>query len=104
MNAKLAVYTAWSNTTDRTARTEPARRANARRYERQVDPDGVLSPDERAKRAESARMAHMYRMALASHKARRLRAHAAELEAQLAAEDPEVLEEAAALLDGEASA
>ena len=60
---------------------------------------------ERAKRAESARRAHMYRMALASHKARRLRKQVAELEAQLAGDDdPEVLEEAAALFDGEAPA
>ena len=40
------------------------------RFEREVDPDGVLPPAERARRAESARKAHMTRLSLASSKAR----------------------------------
>ncbi|MGH8917627.1 MAG: hypothetical protein ACRDZY_18015, partial [Acidimicrobiales bacterium] len=40
------------------------------RFQRDVDPDGALSPGERARRAESARRAHMQRLALASAKAR----------------------------------
>ena len=74
MRAKLAAYDSWAQTEDRTARTEPARRAFQERFERQVDPDGVLAPAERAERAESARKAHMLRMALNSARARRLRA------------------------------
>ena len=36
------------------------------KFEREVDPQGKLSPQERAKRAEYARKAHMQRMALKS--------------------------------------
>jgi hypothetical protein len=42
-------------------------------FEAQVDPDGILEPAERARRAESARKAHFGRLALASAKARRAR-------------------------------
>jgi hypothetical protein len=48
----------------------PARSAFEARFEREVDPDGVLSPEERAKRARHAMKAHMTRMAFASSKAR----------------------------------
>jgi hypothetical protein len=53
------------------AQTEPARRALLDRFERQVDPDGVLSPDERARRAGHARKAYFARLALRSAQARR---------------------------------
>lgn len=43
------------------------------KFEREVDPEGKLSAQERAKRAEYARKAHMQRMALKSAKARRRR-------------------------------
>lgn len=42
-------------------------------WEHQVDPDGELPEGERKRRAESARRAHMARLALASSKARRSR-------------------------------
>ncbi|SVE22931.1 uncharacterized protein METZ01_LOCUS475785, partial [marine metagenome] len=35
--------------------TGPATRAAMRRFEKQVDPDGTLSPEERAKRAAQAK-------------------------------------------------
>jgi hypothetical protein len=38
------------------------------KFEREVDPEGKLSPQERAKRAEYARKAHMERLALKSAK------------------------------------
>ncbi|MGF2945831.1 hypothetical protein ACQV26_11935 [Mycobacterium sp. Lab-001] len=38
-----------------------------------VDPDGELTPEERARRAEHARKAHFKRLALKSAKARRRR-------------------------------
>jgi hypothetical protein len=43
------------------------------RYEREVDPDGVLDPAVRARRAEYAMRAHMSRLALRSVQARRQR-------------------------------
>lgn len=62
----------WARTEDRSARTAPARRALLDRFERQVDPDGELSPQERARRAETARRAHMKELALRSAISRRL--------------------------------
>ena len=44
------------------------------RFEREVDPDGVLPPQERAQRAEHAKKAYFARLALASAKARRKKA------------------------------
>jgi hypothetical protein len=38
-----------------------------------VDPEGVLAPDERSRRAESLMRAHMLRLARASARARRRR-------------------------------
>ena len=40
------------------------------RFEREVDPDGVLTPQERTKRAENAKCAYFKRLALKSAKAR----------------------------------
>jgi hypothetical protein len=51
--------------------TGPARKAFMNRFEREVDPDDVLTPAERAKRAEHKRQEHMTRLAYASAKARR---------------------------------
>jgi hypothetical protein len=50
--------------------TSAARAAYDRRWDREVDPDGVLPPEERARRAELARKAHYTRMALQSAKSR----------------------------------
>jgi len=76
LRAQLAANTGWAFTQDRTARTAPARRAAFAKFEQAVDPDGVLSSDERAKRADNLRRAHLQQMALKSAKARRLRAQA----------------------------
>lgn len=51
--------------------TEPARRAFLERFEREVDPDGLLDPEERARRAEHARKAYFAGLALKSARARR---------------------------------
>jgi hypothetical protein len=64
--ARLAANVGWAFTADRSARTEPARRAAFAKFEKLVDPDSVLP-------AESLRKAHMQRMALRSAKARRVR-------------------------------
>ncbi|HEX6940749.1 MAG TPA: hypothetical protein VF158_15135 [Longimicrobiales bacterium] len=67
----------WAHVQDRTAATAPARAAADQRFERLVDPDGVLPPDERARRAEAARRAHYRRMAARSAEVRARRAQAA---------------------------
>lgn len=74
MRARLGAHASWAKTEDRTARTAAARRAAETRFERLVDPEGTLDPAERHRRAEHARQAHMQRLALASARARRLRA------------------------------
>lgn len=73
LRARLAVHASWAQTGDRSARTAPARRAALERFERQVDPDGMLNPTERTRRAEQAMRSHMARLALRSAQARRRR-------------------------------
>jgi hypothetical protein len=70
LRAQLAAHTRWANTDDPVEATAPARKAFNDRFEKQVDPDGVLDPEERARRAESARKAHFTRMAFKSARAR----------------------------------
>jgi hypothetical protein len=77
LRASLASHASWAKTDDRTARTAAARRAFDERFEREVDPDGVLAPAERTRRAANARKAYYARLALASAKARRRRGGAA---------------------------
>lgn len=69
--ARLAAHESWANTADPSARTAPGRRAMFERFEHQVDPDGVLAPAERTRRAEHARKAYFARLALRSAQARR---------------------------------
>ncbi len=71
LRARIAAHESWARTEDRTARTANARAASLDRFEKQVDPEGTLPPAERALRAEHARRAHFYRMALKSAQARR---------------------------------
>lgn len=56
--------------------TAPARAAFMARWDREVDPEGVLTPEERAKRADFARRAYFTRIALRSAKARARRSAA----------------------------
>ncbi len=51
--------------------TAKARERFLSRFEREVDPEGVLSEAERARRAEYARKAYFAQLALKSAKARR---------------------------------
>lgn len=71
-----AALTRWAYEPDRTAATAPAREASEARFEKLVDPDGVLPPEERAKRAECARRAHFIAMGRASAAARKKTAEA----------------------------
>ncbi|PWS40623.1 hypothetical protein DKT74_31945 [Streptomyces sp. ZEA17I] len=68
--AQIAAHTLWANCEDPAAHTAPARKAFLDRFEREVDPDGTLTPEERARRAEHARRAYFKRLALASARAR----------------------------------
>ncbi len=71
---RLGAHLSWARTADRAARTRPARQAFLARFDRQVDPDGQLSPEERAVRAEHALKAQMARIRLVrAAKARRNR-------------------------------
>lgn len=74
LRAQIAAHDSWARTSDRPARTAKARAAALARFEREVDPNGELTPQERAKRAEHARKAYFARLALASARARRNRA------------------------------
>lgn len=76
LRARLASLSSWANTEDPTARTAPARAALMERFEREVDPDGVLEPKERARRAEAARRAWYASLSLKSATARRKAAQA----------------------------
>ena len=53
--------------------TRAARTAFLDKFEKDADPDGVLSPDERRRRATHLRKAHFTRLALKSARARRRR-------------------------------
>ena len=53
--------------------TRAAREAFRSKFEREVDPGGVLDPDERTRRADMARKAHFARLAYLSAVARRRR-------------------------------
>ena len=50
--------------------TRPAREAFLAKLELEVDPDGVLPPEERRRRAEHLRRAHLARASLAAARAR----------------------------------
>jgi hypothetical protein len=63
INRRIAAEISWSRTYDRSARTRPARQKFLQRFEREVDPDGALPPDERRRRAEHAKRAYMLRLA-----------------------------------------
>jgi hypothetical protein len=73
MRSRLAAHRSWANTSDPAARTAPARKAALDRFERQVDPDGVLPEAERARRAEYARKAYFTELAFKSSRARQRR-------------------------------
>ncbi|OCB21833.1 hypothetical protein A5674_27060 [Mycobacterium malmoense] len=73
MRSQIGAHESWARTADRPGRTRKARQAAWDRFEKLVDPEGILPPDVRAKMAENARTAHFQRMALKSVEARRRR-------------------------------
>lgn len=72
LRARLAAH-AMHARNDNRAVTTNARRAFLDRFEREVDPDGILPVAERLRRAEHAKQAHMLRLALRSARVRRRR-------------------------------
>lgn len=68
--ARAAAHTLHSQV-DGAEHTAPARKAFLDRFERQVDPDGVLEPGERRRRAEHAKKAYFTGLAAKSVAARR---------------------------------
>jgi hypothetical protein len=51
LRGRIGTYESGARTGDRAARTWPARKAALDRFEREVDPEGMLSQQDRAKRA-----------------------------------------------------
>lgn len=72
VRARAAAYAQHAKHDTRTT-TAVARRAFLDRFEAQVDPERVLSEDERHRRAEAAKKAHFLLLALKSARARRAR-------------------------------
>ncbi|GLI00323.1 hypothetical protein [Phytohabitans aurantiacus] len=70
---QYAAHIKWAGCDDRPAATAAARKAFLDRFEKLVDPDGKLSPAERAQRAEHARKAYFINLARKSAKARAAR-------------------------------
>lgn len=73
LHARAMAHAKWAACDDPSAATAPARAVFLSRFERQVDPDGVLSPTERARRAEHARKAYFSQLAAKSVRARAAR-------------------------------
>jgi hypothetical protein len=73
MRARMAAHHLHAGIADPVAHTAPARAAFLSRFEREVDPEGLLDERERARRAEHARKAYFTRLALASAHARGVR-------------------------------
>lgn len=74
LRAQIAAHAQWANCDDPAAHTAPARAAFLDRFEKQADPDGVLTLEERARRAEHLRKQYFKTMALKSSRARAAKA------------------------------
>lgn len=72
----VAVERSWANTADRSARTAPARDALFAKFEAEIDPEGLLDPAERERRAQHAFRAHMARLSFLASKAKRAKVEA----------------------------
>jgi hypothetical protein len=60
--ARVAAHASWANTVDRQGRTAAATASFLARFEKQVDPLGVLEPEVRAVLAQHARRAYMLQL------------------------------------------
>lgn len=77
LRARIAAHALHSQRDSRDL-TAKARQAFWDRFEKQVDPDGVLPPAERARRAEHARKAYFTALSFKAAQARRRRAEGGE--------------------------
>jgi hypothetical protein len=73
LRARSAAHARWSQEPNREAATKAARAGLQAKFEQQVDPDRLLDPIERAKRADSARKAYYAELSRLSAKKRRER-------------------------------
>lgn len=73
MANKVGALKSWANTEDRQRRTKPGRDAFLERFEREVDPEGVLPEKQRLERAKLLRRAHMLQLSRRSAQVRRAR-------------------------------
>lgn len=73
MRARIAANSRWANASEeeRRAAGALARKGFDDRFDREVDPEGVLEPAERARRAEHARKAYFLSLAFKSARSRR---------------------------------
>jgi hypothetical protein len=72
LRARLAAYALHAQRDPRET-TANGRAAFLARFDREVDPEGLLEPGERRRRAEQARRAYFARLSLAAVKARQAR-------------------------------
>ena len=77
LRARIGAHALHAKVADRSAHTAAARRAFLGRFESEVDPDGQLDPEERARRADHARRRYFLSLSLRSARARRERTEAA---------------------------
>ena len=70
LRARIAAHTLHAQVDDEAVHTAPARKAFLDRFEREVDPDGLLPEAERVRRAAHARSAYFAKLALRSSRAR----------------------------------
>lgn len=73
ITARIGAHARWANTTDRAGALAPARRGMDERFEREVDPDGVMDPATRARLAANAKSKYYAQLQLKAAKARRVR-------------------------------
>ncbi len=73
LRSSIAAETRWAHTStaERQRAAQRGQDGLIARLKAEIDPDGVLEPDELAMRVENLRRAHMKRLAFASAKARR---------------------------------
>ncbi len=73
LRASIAAHTRWANTStaDRRRQADRGQAALLASFAAQIDPNALLSEEERQRRARNAYSAHMKRLALRSSRARR---------------------------------
>lgn len=98
LQARIAAHKSWAATADRSERARPGNAALMARFEKDVDPHGILPPAQRALMAESAMKAHFSTLALRAkvnrRKAKAARAEAIRLEREAIEADAELAAEA----------